>query len=54
MRSEFKTDEAFASELRQLLASRNFFIFDGRLVRLLDVPGQGLQFVDAPPQYVAN
>lgn len=50
----FKSNEAFFSEVGELLAARNFFNFDGRIVHLVQVPGQEMQFVEVTPEYLAD
>jgi hypothetical protein len=52
--SRFKSQEDFFSEVGELLAARNFFNFDGRIVHLVEVPGQETQFVEVTPEYLAD
>jgi hypothetical protein len=51
---QFRSQDEFAAELGQFLATRNFFNHNGRLVHLVDVPGQELQFVEVTAEYLAD
>jgi hypothetical protein len=55
-------EELVALATRTILRARqiahteenNFFLFGGRLVHLVDVPGQESQFVEVTPEYLAD
>jgi hypothetical protein len=51
---QFRSTDDAAAELGQLLASRGFFNFNGRMVHLVDVPGQESQFIEVTSKYLAD
>jgi hypothetical protein len=53
--SKYLSEDAFCSEVGSLHSMRNFFrMSDGKVVHLVEGPGQETQLIEVTPEYLAD